>query len=111
MKMDGYGNVGIGVVAPKSPLHVYGKQGLNWQETDNIKGSGLVTIGTPSGKGSLFINTPTHDAYYSSGLGVDGSYDATNRVSQNNLKAFGVKNLSWSSSLSLHTSNGPTFNE
>ena len=105
------GSLGIGVGTPKSPLHISGSQGINWQETDNIKGSGLVTIGTPSGNGSLFINTPTHDSYYTSGLGVDGSYDATNRVSQINLKAFGVKYLSWSSSLALHTSNGTTVNE
>ncbi|HYG03651.1 MAG TPA: hypothetical protein VD927_14485 [Chryseosolibacter sp.] len=99
------GKIGVGTGSPRSALEVIGNQGLDWLESGN-KGSGLVTIGSIGGNGSLFINTPTHNSYYSSGLGIDGSYDNTNRISQVNIKAFGVKYLSWSSVLAFHVSNG-----
>ncbi|OEK03331.1 hypothetical protein BFP97_18165 [Roseivirga sp. 4D4] len=107
MTLRSDGNVGIGTTSPKSALHVAGNTPLDWQGSS--KGSGLLTLANPSGNGSLFINTPTHNSFYSAGLGIDGSYD--NRHSEINIKAFGVKYNSWYSSLVFHTSNGENLNE
>ncbi|GHM99813.1 hypothetical protein WSM22_13030 [Cytophagales bacterium WSM2-2] len=104
------GKIGAGTASPRSVFEIAGSQAIDWQETAS-KGSGLLTVGSIGTGGSLFINTPTHDSYYSSGLGIDGSYDATNRVSQVNIKSFGVKYLSWSSTLAFHVSNGTSLNE
>jgi len=103
------GNVGIGIDQPKSRLHIAGSNNLNWQESSELKGTGLLTVGDLAGNGSLFINTPTHNSYYSSGLGIDGSY--SDRHSVVNIKAFGVKYSGWHSSLVFHTSNGTSLNE
>ncbi|HEY8934058.1 MAG TPA: hypothetical protein VIM65_02520 [Cyclobacteriaceae bacterium] len=104
------GKIGIGTGSPRSAIEIVGSQGIDWLESTN-KGTGLATIGSTGAAGSLFINTPTHDPYYSSGLGIDGSYDATNRISQVNLKSFGVKYSSWGSVLAFYTSNGTSLNE
>ncbi|WP_282159858.1 tail fiber protein [Ulvibacterium marinum] len=103
------GDVGIGTTTPRSVLNITGNQGLDWQESSDKKGTGLLTLGNPSEGASMFINTPTHNSYYPAGLGIDGSYD--NRHSIINLKAFGVKYLDWYSSLAFHTSDGTSLNE
>jgi hypothetical protein len=111
MAINSIGNVGIGTTSPQSKLHVTGNQSINWQETDDAKGTALVTIGDRGGNGSLFINTPTHTPYYPAGLGIDGSYDSNSWTSTINIKAFGVKYMSWHSVLAFHTSNGASINE
>ena len=105
------GKVGIGTASPRSPLHISGDQGIDWQNSSDTKGTGLLTIGDLGGNGSLFINTPTHNPYYSAGLGIDGSYNTNSKLSIINVKAFGVKYDFWSSSLAFHTSNGTVLNE
>lgn len=107
MVIQADGNVGIGTTSPKSSLHVSGNSPIDWQGSN--KGTGLLTLGNPSGNTSFFLNTPTHNSFYSAGLGIDGTYD--NRHSEINIKAFGVKYNSWYSSLVFHTSNGESLNE
>jgi hypothetical protein len=96
--------VGVGTATPRSWFHVVGSQNINWQEDDTQKGTGLLTVGNLGSPGSLFVNTPTHSSYYSSGLAVDGAYDATTRISTINIKALGVKYADWGSAMAFHVS-------
>lgn len=113
MRIDPGGNVGIGTTTPLAKLHITGNQNLSWADpnVDQTVGTGLVTIGDKGGNGSLFINTPSINNRYPSGLGIDGSYDATNRISRINIKAFGTNSPYYYSTLAFYTSNGTSLNE
>ena len=101
------GSVGIGTTAPLSALNVVGTTGISWGSNANSKG--LVTIGTPLTGGSLFINTPSAFALYSSGLGVTGTYSVPKSVI--NINAYGVNDASYNADLAFSTTNGTTLTE
>jgi hypothetical protein len=70
---------------------------------------GLVNVGTPATGGSLFVQTPSLNASYLSGFGVDGTYAALKSVI--NLKACGVYSGGYSADLAFWTSSTTTLAE
>jgi hypothetical protein len=75
--------------------------------------SGAVGVGAPGTGGSFYVNTPSLNANYSSGLGIDGSYPGgVGAQSVINIKAFGVMSGGgYGSTLSFQTTLNGTFNE
>ncbi len=90
--IDTSGNVGIGTTNPLSALNVAGTTGITW--TNNGNSSGLVTIGSGSTNGvngsSLWVNTPSVNASFNSGLGITGTYGTPSQRSVININAYGV---------------------
>jgi len=102
------GNVGIGTTSPLSKLNVSGTTGINWAISDNSYG--LVTIGTQgTSGGSLFVNTPSLNDYYASGLSIDGEH--TGALSTVRISALGVKYANQKSNLAFFTTKDATLNE
>lgn len=82
--------VGLGTPTPLSILDVAGTTGLTWATAGNSLG--LVTIGTGgTSGGSLWINTPSLNATFHSGLGIIGTYGTPAQRSVININAYGVK--------------------
>jgi len=75
--------------------------------------SGAVGVGAPGTGGSFYVNTPSLNSSYSSGLGIDGSYPGgVGAQSVINIKAFGVMSGGgYGSTLSFQTTLNGTFNE
>jgi hypothetical protein len=75
--------------------------------------SGAVGVGAPGTGGSFYVNTPSLNANYSSGLGIDGSYPGgVGAQSVINIKAFGVMSGGgYGSTLSFQTTLNGSFNE
>jgi hypothetical protein len=75
--------------------------------------SGAVGVGAPGTGGSFYVNTPSLNSSYSSGLGIDGSYPGgVGAQSVINIKAFGVMSGGgYGSTLSFQTTLNGNFNE
>ena len=75
--------------------------------------SGAVGVGAPGTGGSFYVNTPSLNSSYSSGLGIDGSYPGgVGAQSVINIKAFGVMSGGgYGSTLSFQTTLNGSFNE
>jgi hypothetical protein len=107
------GDIGIGTTGPVSRLNVAGTTALTW--VGSGISSGLVTIGDQgTAGGSLFVNTPSLNTSFASGLGIDGSYTNPGGVGTSivNIKAFGVSSGGgYASDLAFHTAVGTTLSE
>jgi len=75
--------------------------------------SGGVGVGAVGTGGSFYVNTPSLNSNYGSGLAIDGSYPGgTGAQSVVNVKAFGVMSGGgYGSTLSFQTTLNGTFNE
>ena len=105
------GNVGIGTSSPRAKLDVAGDVAFSW-----ATGTALQVIGNTAYNGSLFVNTPSVNIEYSSGLAIDGSYPAgLGNVGRSiiNIKAVGVNFAvnGYGSDLAFHTSSGASLTE
>ena len=111
--IDTSGNFGIGTTSPASRLGVGGTTAITWAASGIS--SGLVTIGDQGASGSsLFVNTPTLNSSFASGLAVDGTYSNPGGVGTSvvNLKALGVNSGGgYDSALSFQTTLGTTLSE
>ena len=68
-----------------------------------------MTFGTPATGGSLYLNTPSLNSSYQSGLGIDGTYGTPSKQSVINIRALGVKSGNgYGSQLAFWTTNGAT---
>lgn len=87
MTLQDNGNVGIGTTSPLGTLDVAGTTGFTWAAGGNS--TALAVIGTQGTTGgSLFVNTPSLNSSFASGLVIDGSYSSP--LSTINIKAVGV---------------------
>lgn len=105
------GNVGIGTTAPGAKLDVAGTTGLTFA----VGSTGLVSVGTRgTSGGSLFVNTPSLNSSFGSGLGIDGSYTNPGGIGTSvvNDKALGVSSGGgYGSDLAFSTTNNTTLSE
>jgi len=100
--------LGIGTSSPVSPLTVAGTSSINW--IGGGSSTGTATIGTQGTGGSLFVQTPSVNASFASGLGVDGSYSGGKSVI--NLKALGVSSGGpYSADMAFFTTTNSTLSE
>jgi hypothetical protein len=92
-------------------LNVAGTSGLNWVAGGNS--SGLVTIGTGGTTGgSLWVNTPSVNSTYHSGLGITGAYGTPAFRSVVNINAYGANVAgTYGSDLAFSTTNGAALAE
>jgi hypothetical protein len=107
------GKVGIGTTGPRSELDVAGATGLTHIVNNMV---GQVTIGNANNNAgsSLFVNTPSLNTSFASGLGVDGTYSNPGGVgiSVVNLKAHGVRSGGgYGSNLAFWTETGANGSE
>ena len=104
-------NVGIGTINPISPLQIAGVNPLAWNPS--ITANTIVGVGGIAGS-SFFVNTPSLNANYHSGLGVDGFYTNPSGVGTSivNIKALGVNsNGGYDSNLAFWTTLGLSSTE
>jgi hypothetical protein len=100
--------LGVGTSSPVSPLTVAGTSSINW--IGGGLSTGTATIGTQGTGGSLFVQTPSVNASFASGLGLDGSYSGGKSVI--NLKALGVSSGgSYSADMAFFTTTNSTLSE
>jgi len=85
MRIAADGNVGIGTsVTAGVKLTVAGSTAFTFAQFSTAH----VVLGSTNSSGSLFVNTPSLNGSFTSGLGIDGSYSGT--TSTVNLSAVGV---------------------
>ena len=100
--------LGIGTSSPASPLAVAGTASVNWAGAGSS--TGTATIGTQGTGGSLLVQTPSVNASYASGFGVDGTYSDGKSVI--NLKALGTSSGGpYSADMAFFTSTNTTLSE
>jgi hypothetical protein len=103
--------LGVSVAAPATGVSVAGTTAFTW--VGGGTSSALVTIGTQGTAGSsLFVNTPSLNSSFASGLAIDGTYPGGTGISVINVKAVGVQSGGgYGSDLAFHTASGVTLTE
>jgi len=103
--------LGVSVAAPATGVSVAGTTAFTWVAGGTS--SALVTIGTQGTAGSsLFVNTPSLNSSFASGLAIDGTYPGGTGISVINVKAVGVQSGGgYGSDLAFHTASGVTLTE
>lgn len=76
---------------------------LNWSSSGPFSG-GALTVGGVNQNSSLWVNTPSFNSSFNSGLGVSGSFNTL--TSTVNLTAYGVNSNSFLSTLVIGTTSG-----
>jgi hypothetical protein len=100
--------LGIGTSSPVSPLTVAGTSSVTWVGPG--ASTGTATIGTQGTGGSLLVQTPSVNASYASGFGVDGTYSGGKSVI--NLKALGTSSGGpYSADMAFFTTTNTTLSE
>jgi hypothetical protein len=78
MRIVGTGEIGVNTTTPVGKFDVGGSYALTHGGGGANTTYGLVNIGTAGQGAALFINTPSLNANFSSGLAVDGSFSTPN---------------------------------
>jgi hypothetical protein len=113
MTLDASGNLAVGTTSPQGKLHIASTtSSVTWGSPGNPNQlTASVVIGDISATGGSLAVRTNSNSTYTSGLGVDGTYDSPSGISTINLKAFGIQAVGYGSVLAFHTSSGTTLTE